>query len=80
MSTLSGNGDLFVRHAKALTRTRRIELRREYRNHFTFHEELTGPLGDFDAVFMRKDPPFDVAYLHANRYWTSPRMTAPLSE
>ncbi len=60
-------GDLFVRHAKALARMRRIELRREYRNHFTFHEERTDPLGAFDAVFMRKDPPFDVAYLHATQ-------------
>jgi glutathione synthase len=60
-------GDLFVDHARAMGRARRIELRREYRNHFTFHEELTGPLGDFDAIFMRKDPPFDVAYLHATQ-------------
>lgn len=59
--------DLFVDHARAMGRARRIELRREYRNHFTFHEEHTGPLGDFDAVFMRKDPPFDVAYLHATQ-------------
>jgi glutathione synthase len=59
--------DLFVEHARALGRARRIELRREYRNHFTFHEEVTGPLGDFDAIFMRKDPPFDIAYLHATQ-------------
>lgn len=26
------------------------------------------PLGDMDVVFMRKDPPFDVAYLHATHY------------
>jgi glutathione synthase len=60
-------GDLFVDHARAMGRARRIELRREYRNHFTFHKELTGLLGDFDAVFMRKDPPFDIPYLHATQ-------------
>src|SRR5581483_8490268 len=60
-------GDLFVEHARAMGRAQRIELRREYRNHFTFHEELVSPLGDFDAIFMRKDPPFDVAYLHATQ-------------
>ena len=60
-------GDLFVARAKAMGRARRIELRREYRNHFTLHEERTDRLGDFDAVFMRKDPPFDVAYLHATQ-------------
>ncbi len=60
-------GDLFVHHAKAMGRTRQIEVRREYRNHFTFHEEAVGLLSAFDAVFMRKDPPFDVAYLHATQ-------------
>ncbi len=60
-------GDLFIERARAMGRARRIELRREYHNHFTFHGESTGPLGDFDAVFMRKDPPFDVAYLHATQ-------------
>jgi glutathione synthase len=60
-------GDLFVEHARAMGRSRRIELRREYRNHFTFHGELVSPLSDFDAIFMRKDPPFDVAYLHATQ-------------
>jgi glutathione synthase len=32
---------------------------------FTLHESKTGPLADFDAVLMRKDPPLDVSYLHA---------------
>jgi glutathione synthase len=59
--------DLFVDHARAMGRARRIELRREYRNHFTFHKELEEPLGSFDAVFMRKDPPFDIPYLHATQ-------------
>jgi glutathione synthase len=59
--------DLFVERARAMGRARRIELRREYRNHFTFHEESVGSLGAFDAVFMRKDPPFDIPYLHATQ-------------
>ena len=57
--------DLFIERACAMGRARQIELRRESNNHFTFGEERTGPLGDFDAIFMRKDPPFDIAYLHA---------------
>lgn len=60
-------GDLFVHHSRAMGRARRIELRRELEGHFTFHGEATEPLGAFDAVFMRKDPPFDVAYLHATQ-------------
>jgi len=59
--------DLFVHYSRAMGRARRIELRRELGNHFTFHEETTEPLGAFDAVFMRKDPPLDVAYLHATQ-------------
>jgi len=58
---------LFIERARAMGRTRRIELRREYRNHFTFHEETVGPVGAFDAIFMRKDPPFDIPYLHATQ-------------
>ena len=60
--------DLFVHRSRAMGRTRRIEIRRELGNHFTFHGEATEPLGAFDAVFMRKDPPFDVPYLHATQF------------
>lgn len=59
--------DLFIERARAMGRTRRIEVRREYRNHFTFHGEAVTPLGAFDAIFMRKDPPFDIPYLHATQ-------------
>ncbi len=59
--------DLFIERARAMGRSRRIELRRELDNHFTFGAEHTGPLGEFDAIFMRKDPPFDIAYLHATQ-------------
>lgn len=59
--------DLFVERAKAMGQARRITLRREYQNHFTFHSETVEPLGAFDAIFMRKDPPFDIPYLHATQ-------------
>ncbi len=59
--------DLFVKQARVMGRARRIEVRREYRNHFTYHQEWEGPLGTFDAIFMRKDPPFDIPYLHATQ-------------
>ncbi len=59
--------DLFIERARAMGRARRIELRRELDNHFTFGAEHTGPLGEFDAIFMRKDPPFNIAYLHATQ-------------
>ncbi len=59
--------DLFIERACAMGRSRQIELRQERGNHFTFGREHTGPLGEFDAIFMRKDPPFDIAYLHATQ-------------
>ncbi len=59
--------DLFIERARAMGRTRRLAVRREYRNHFTFHGETVASLGAFDAVFMRKDPPFDIPYLHATQ-------------
>ena len=59
--------DLFVEDAQAMGRARRIEVRRVEGKHFTFGAERRGPLADFDAIFMRKDPPFDVAYLHATQ-------------
>ena len=59
--------DLFVEDAQAMGRARRIEVRREAGAHFTFGAERRGPLADFHAIFMRKDPPFDVAYLHATQ-------------
>ena len=60
--------DLFIERARVMGRARRIELRRQYGNHFTVHGETVGPLGTFDAIFMRKDPPFDIPYLHATQF------------
>lgn len=60
-------GDLFIAHAQAMGHARHVELRRNPRDHYAFGEERTDPLADFDAIFIRKDPPFDVAYLHATQ-------------
>jgi glutathione synthase len=63
--------DLFVQKAKAHARVRRAEVRRvlaeqrEAVRHYQLFEELTAPLETFDAVFMRRDPPFDLAYFFA---------------
>jgi len=59
--------DLFVERARAMGRGRRTEIRRQAGHHFTLIEESILPLGHFDAIFMRKDPPFNVAYLHATQ-------------
>ena len=59
--------DLFIDKTKPMARTRQVELRREEGNHFSILGETVEPLGGFDAIFMRKDPPFDIAYLHATQ-------------
>ncbi|MGM0559156.1 MAG: glutathione synthase [Myxococcota bacterium] len=43
----------------------RAELRREAGNHYDLASAQYEPLHALDCVFMRKDPPFDVPYLHA---------------
>ena len=40
-----------------------ITLRREVGNHVTFGSEAEVDLADFDVVWLRQDPPFDMAYI-----------------
>ncbi|HVN84753.1 MAG TPA: glutathione synthase [Candidatus Binatia bacterium] len=66
-----GPDDIFVRGTTPHARTRRAEVRRvpveqrEHTRHYQLFEERTEPLDRFDAVFMRKDPPFDLNYFYA---------------
>ena len=53
--------DLFVERAVPHARTRHAQVRRAD-VHYTLGEERTVALEWFDVVFMRKDPPFDLAY------------------
>jgi len=56
-----GPQDLYVERAVPHTRARAAEVRRAA-VHYTLGEERTVPLGWFDVVLMRKDPPFDLGY------------------
>lgn len=40
-----------------------ITLRREIGNHVSYGEEAEVDLGDFDVVWLRQDPPFDMGYI-----------------
>lgn len=40
-----------------------IELRREKGNHVSYGEEVEVDLSDFDVVWLRQDPPFDMGYI-----------------
>src|SRR5262245_6503677 len=56
--------DLFVSECVPRACIRRVEVARGV-PHFRLFEERNERLDWFDAVFMRKDPPVDLAYLFA---------------
>lgn len=56
--------DLFASGSAPYARARRVEVQRA-NPHYTLYEERVEKLEWFHAVFMRKDPPVDSAYLFA---------------
>ena len=56
--------DLFIRGGTPFGRFRRIQLARAT-PHFQLGDYATGVLDDFDALLMRKDPPFDMKFFFA---------------
>src|SRR5438132_1571383 len=61
-----GVEDLFVERSVPHARARPVRVRRAA-IHYTLGDERSLPLGDFDVVFMRKDPPFDLSYYFATQ-------------
>ena len=59
-----GTDALCVRSTHPFARFRRAEVARAV-PHYQLFEERSEPLTWFDAIFMRKDPPVDLAYLYA---------------
>ena len=59
-------GDLSYRDGRVTAPAREIRVQRVAGDHFSFGEAKTLDLGaDVDAVLMRQDPPFDLAYITA---------------
>jgi glutathione synthase len=58
-------GHLWLRDGEALGRAHPLEVRDDPRDWFTRGEPGTVRLGDFDAILMRKDPPFDTEYVYS---------------
>jgi len=73
--------DLFAEGVAPGARVRPVEVRRAAQ-HYTLGEERTVPLGWFDVVFMRKDPPFDLAYFFATHLLSlvDPRVTLVVND
>ncbi len=61
-----GLRDLYARGQQVIARVRQCELTRRGIPHYKFLDDgAEYPLEHFDAIFMRKDPPADAAYLYA---------------
>jgi glutathione synthase len=56
--------DLFLRDGVAYGRGRPLRVFANPEKWFEFGESQLMKLGDFDCVFMRKDPPFDAEYIY----------------
>src|ERR1700736_5913445 len=56
--------DLFLRDGVAWGRLAPLQVFDDMRTWFTRGERAIGRLGDYDAILMRKDPPFDMEYIY----------------
>jgi glutathione synthase len=54
---------LMLEDGRVLARAQRLSLRRELGDHYTLGEAELTDLSTLDVVWLRQDPPFDMAYL-----------------
>ena len=65
MSLHEGKNEGQGRVGRLLARARPVTVQRVAGAHYTFGEQALLDLGGMDAVLMRQDPPFDMAYITA---------------
>ena len=58
--------DLFLRDGIAMGHARPLSVRADAADWFTLGERGTRPLGGFNIILMRKDPPFDMEFIHTS--------------
>ena len=56
--------DLCLAEGRAMASSRPLEVFRDPQRWFSRGEPQQGPLSRFDAILMRKDPPFDTEYIY----------------
>lgn len=56
--------DLYLRDGVARGRARSLTVKADPGGWYTLGDANDLPLGDFDAILMRKDPPFDMEFIH----------------
>ena len=59
-----GQSDVRLVRGVAMGRSTRLRVRDDDRNWFEKSDRADIPLGDLDAILMRKDPPFDMEYVY----------------
>jgi glutathione synthase len=57
--------DLALRDGKACARVRPLTVHADPASWHTLGEARVAPLGEFDCILMRKDPPFDTEYVYS---------------
>src|SRR6478736_2001509 len=57
-------GDLYLRDGVARGRARPLAVHADPTHWFDLGEARDMPLGEFDAILMRKDPPFDMEFIY----------------
>jgi glutathione synthase len=73
-----GQEALFHEGGQVHARAREVEVFEEQGHHFRVIAEREVPLGVLDVLWMRKDPPVDVAFLHATQLVEATGGRAPL--
>jgi glutathione synthase len=58
--------DLRLRDGVAEGRGRALRVRSDPKDWYTLAEPVVQPLGEFDVILMRKDPPFDTEYIYTS--------------
>jgi hypothetical protein len=57
--------DLSLRDGVAMGAGRPVQVHADPARYYTLGEPRVEPLGNFDAILMRKDPPFDTEYIYS---------------
>ncbi len=61
--TVMQQGDVVLQSGQVVAYGRRLEMRQHDHAWYVLNEPVIEPLSAFDAVLMRKDPPFDMEYV-----------------
>lgn len=57
--------DIWIHEGQAMGKLRQLSVADDPKDWFSFGETSIEPLGETDVILMRKDPPFDMEFIHA---------------